>query len=148
MLMERHGYEVIAETDNGVDALQLAREHLPDIVILDIGIPKLDGLEVIARLTAMTLPFKVLILTSQAPGHFSMRCMQAGAAGYDQPVMGVEEIILGHELHQFVFHFNNVLARGDSGAVADPENMRVHRHGQLAECCIEHDVSGLASYAR
>ena len=33
MLMERHGYEVIAETDNGVDALQLAREHMPDIVI-------------------------------------------------------------------------------------------------------------------
>lgn len=45
MLMERHGYEVVAETDNGVDALQLAREHMPDIVILDIGIPKLDGLK-------------------------------------------------------------------------------------------------------
>ncbi|NVL34899.1 response regulator transcription factor, partial [Pseudomonas syringae pv. actinidiae] len=67
------GYEVIAETDNGVDALQLAREHLPDIVILDIGIPKLDGLEVIARLSAMTLPFKVLILTSQAPA--TSRCV-------------------------------------------------------------------------
>lgn len=53
LLMERHGYEVVAETDNGVDALQLARELMPDIVILDIGIPKLDGLEVIARLTAI-----------------------------------------------------------------------------------------------
>ncbi|NCE93119.1 response regulator transcription factor [Pseudomonas sp. L13] len=84
MLMERHGYEVVAETDNGVDALQLAREHLPDIVILDIGIPKLDGLEVICRLasTKQAVSFKVLVLTSQAPGHFSMRCMQAGAAGY------------------------------------------------------------------
>ena len=82
--MERHGYEVVAETDNGVDALQLAREHMPDIVILDIGIPKLDGLEVICRLssTKQANPFKVLVLTSQAPGHFSMRCMQAGAAGY------------------------------------------------------------------
>ena len=82
MLMERHGYEVVAETDNGVDALQLAREHAPDIVILDIGIPKLDGLEVIARLSTPVVPIKVLVLTSQAPGHFSMRCMQAGAAGY------------------------------------------------------------------
>ena len=82
MLMERHGYEVIAETDNGVDALQLARELTPDIVILDIGIPKLDGLEVIARLSSTSMPMKVLILTSQAPGHFSMRCMQSGAAGY------------------------------------------------------------------
>ncbi|ATR84480.1 DNA-binding response regulator [Pseudomonas sp. FFUP_PS_473] len=82
MLMERHGYEVIAETDNGVDALQLAREYLPDIVILDIGIPKLDGLEVITRLASTGEALKVLVLTSQAPGHFSMRCMQAGAAGY------------------------------------------------------------------
>lgn len=82
MLMERHGYEVIAETDNGVDALQLAREHMPDIVILDIGIPKLDGLEVIARLNSMSFTMEVLVLTSQTPGHFSMRCMQAGAFGY------------------------------------------------------------------
>ena len=82
MLMERHGYEVTGETGNGVDALQLAREQMPDIVILDIGIPKLDGLEVIARLIASSQPLKVLVFTSQAPGHFSMRCMQAGAAGY------------------------------------------------------------------
>lgn len=82
MLMERHGYDVVAETDNGVDALQLTREYLPDIVVLDIGIPKLDGLEVIARMTGASPHSKVLVLTSQAPGHFSMRCMQAGAAGY------------------------------------------------------------------
>ena len=82
MLMERHGYEVIAETDNGVDALQLAREHTPDIVILDIGIPKLVGLEDITRLSTPDAPMKILVLTSQTPGHFSMRCMQAGAAGY------------------------------------------------------------------
>ena len=82
MLMERHGYDVVAETDNGVDALQLTRQHLPDIVVLDIGIPKLDGLEVIARMAAFSPGSKVLVLTSQSPGNFSMRCMQAGAAGY------------------------------------------------------------------
>lgn len=82
MLMERHGYDVVAETDNGVAALQLTRQHLPDIVVLDIGIPKLDGLEVIGRMTAFSPGSKVLVLTSQAPGNFSMRCMQAGAAGY------------------------------------------------------------------
>ncbi|WP_406819755.1 response regulator [Pseudomonas sp. KnCO4] len=82
MLMERHGYDVVAEADNGVAALQLTRQHLPDIVVLDIGIPKLDGLEVIARMTTFSPGSKVLVLTSQAPGNFSMRCMQAGAAGY------------------------------------------------------------------
>src|SRR5690349_5292041 len=82
MLMERHGYDVVAETDNGVAALQLTRQHLPDIVVLDIGIPKLDGLEVIARMATFSPGSKVLVLTSQPPGNFSMRCMQAGAAGY------------------------------------------------------------------
>ncbi|MBD1550628.1 response regulator transcription factor [Pseudomonas typographi] len=83
MLMERHGYDVVAETDNGADALRLASEHQPDIVILDICIPRLDGLEVVARLNAAAGSHcRVLVLTSQSPGHFSMRCMQAGAAGY------------------------------------------------------------------
>ena len=82
MLMERHGYDVVAETDNGVAALQLTRQHLPDIVVLDIGIPRLDGLEVIARMATFSPGSKVLVLTSQAPGNFSMRCMQAGASGY------------------------------------------------------------------
>lgn len=83
MLMERHGYDVVAETDNGADALRLAAEYQPDIVILDIGIPRLDGLEVVSRLNIVAGPHcRVLVLTSQAPGHFSMRCMQAGAAGY------------------------------------------------------------------
>ena len=93
VLMERHGYEVIAETDNGVDALQLAREHTPDIVILDIGIPRLDGLEVIARLSTTVMPIKILVLTSQVPGHFSMRCMQAGAAGYVCKQQGLTELL-------------------------------------------------------
>lgn len=95
LLMERHGYEVVAETDNGVDALQFARELMPDIVILDIGIPKLDGLEVIARLTAIPSPMKVLVLTSQAPGHFSMRCMQTGAAGYVCKQQDLTELQIG-----------------------------------------------------
>lgn len=50
VLMEKEGFEVIGETDNGIDGLKIAREKIPNLVVLDIGIPKLDGLEVIARL--------------------------------------------------------------------------------------------------
>jgi len=82
ILMERHGYEVVGEADNGVDALQMARESAPDIIIMEIKIPRLNGLEVIARLSTTQKPARVLILTCQTPGHVSMRCMQAGAAGY------------------------------------------------------------------
>lgn len=81
MLLENENYEVVGETDNGVDAMQMVRECMPDL-ILDISIPKLDGLEVLARFNAMGLPSKILVLTSQTPHLFAIRCMQSGAAGY------------------------------------------------------------------
>jgi len=93
MLMERHGFEVVAEADNGMDALKLSYEHVPDILILDIGIPKLDGLEVIARLSSKAMSTKVLVLSLQVPGPFSMRCMQAGAAGYVCKQQDITELI-------------------------------------------------------
>jgi two-component system response regulator EvgA len=93
MLLERRGFEVVAETDNGMDGLKLALEHMPDVLILDIGIPRLDGLEVITRLMAQAAPIKILVLTLQVPGPFSMRCMQAGAAGYVCKQQDITELI-------------------------------------------------------
>ncbi|MBT8765137.1 response regulator transcription factor [Pseudomonas boanensis] len=82
LLLNREGYDVVAETDNGVDAIALAREHLPDLVVLDIGIPKLGGLDVISRLSSLEMPVRVLVLTGQNPAHYATRCMQSGAAGF------------------------------------------------------------------
>lgn len=47
LLLESDGHEVVAEADNGADAVQLARKHNVDLIILDITMPGLDGLEVI-----------------------------------------------------------------------------------------------------
>ena len=126
MLMERHGYDVVAETDNGVAALQLTRQHLPDIVVLDIGIPKLDGLEVITRMTAFSPGSKVLVLTSQAPGNFSMRCMQAGAAGYVCKQQELTELLSAIKavLSGYSYFPNQALhvSRGRGGSEADMVN--------------------------
>ncbi|AMA46453.1 response regulator [Pseudomonas monteilii] len=82
MLLENQSYKVVGESDNGVDAMQMVREYRPDLVILDISIPKLDGLEVLSRFQSMALPMKVLVLTAQSPALFAVRCMHSGAAGY------------------------------------------------------------------
>ncbi len=82
MLLEHEGYEIVGESDNGVDAMQMIRECVPDLIILDISIPKLDGLEVLARFNAMNSGLKTLVLTAQSPTLFAMRCMQSGASGY------------------------------------------------------------------
>ena len=62
--------------------------------------------------------------------------------------MSVEQVVSGHELHEFLFYLQHRLARGDAGAVADPENMRINRHGGLTESGIEHYVRGFATHAR
>ncbi|UVJ46061.1 response regulator transcription factor [Pseudomonas sp. LS1212] len=82
MLLLQERFEIVAEADNGVDAVRLARECLPDILILDIAIPLIDGLEVITRIKASQRPMKIVVLTSQAAEYFSLRCMKLGASGY------------------------------------------------------------------
>jgi two-component system response regulator EvgA len=82
VLLERELFEVIVEAGNGVDAVQLARQHAPELILLDIAMPGLDGLEVISRIRALKLSSKILILTAQSASFYAMRCMKAGAAGY------------------------------------------------------------------
>ncbi len=50
MLLRKERLDVVGQADNGIDAVRLARELAPDLVILDIAMPGLDGLEVIARI--------------------------------------------------------------------------------------------------
>ncbi|AZC83974.1 response regulator transcription factor [Pseudomonas chlororaphis] len=81
-LLEGEGYKVVGEAGNGADALSLIEELQPGTVILDIGLPRVDGLTVISRLTALRLPVKTIVLTAQVSNHIAIRCMEAGAHGF------------------------------------------------------------------
>ena len=82
LLMESQGHEVVAEAGCGSDAVQLARTHHVDLIILDITMPGLDGLEVINRIRAAEVKSRILVVTSQSPLFYSQRSMKAGAAGF------------------------------------------------------------------
>ncbi|MDR6165566.1 DNA-binding response regulator [Pseudomonas sp. S10E 269] len=81
-LLDQHGYEVIADASNGVDAVSLIRQYVPDLVLLDITMPKLDGIAVINRIRTLKLPTKVIVLTSLASDYYALRCIKAGACGF------------------------------------------------------------------
>lgn len=81
MVLEREGFEV-QEASEGVQAVQATREHQPALVILDIGLPKLDGLNVIQRLRSITPAPKIVVLTGQPAEIFAQRSLQAGASGF------------------------------------------------------------------
>ena len=93
VLMESNGYEVVAEAANGTDTVQLARKHEVDLIILDITMPGLDGLEVINRIRASGIETRILVLTSQSPLFYSQRCMKAGAAGFITKSQDLTELL-------------------------------------------------------
>ncbi|MCX2899995.1 response regulator transcription factor [Pseudomonas mandelii] len=93
MLLQQENIEVIAEADNGADAVQRAREHAPDLIILDIAMPRLDGLQVISRIMADQPKCKIVVLTSQSPIFYAMRSMKAGAAGYISKNDDLDELV-------------------------------------------------------
>ncbi|MBO3278125.1 response regulator [Pseudomonas schmalbachii] len=92
-MLEKEGHTIVGTADNGVDALYMTKELLPDLVILDIGIPKLQGLEVISRMTQAELPVRVLVLSSLEPSLFAMRSLEAGAAGFISKQSGLADLM-------------------------------------------------------
>ncbi|NBA97409.1 response regulator transcription factor [Pseudomonas sp. R5(2019)] len=93
MLLENKGYKVVGETGDAAGAIQQARETSPDVVILDIGLPGVDGLEVIDRLKRLDHPPRILVLTAQEPALYSKRCQQAGAAAFVRKGEDLEELL-------------------------------------------------------
>lgn len=82
LLLASEGFDVIAETDNGADALKMVEALCPSAIILDIGIPAVDGLTVIRQIVAKQLPVKIIVLTGLPPHHLAERCKKMGAHGF------------------------------------------------------------------
>jgi len=82
-LIERQtGMEVIAEAQDGRKALQLARELKPDVIIMDIGMPGLNGIEATRQIISENPVVKVVALSMHSDRRFVAGMLEAGAAGY------------------------------------------------------------------
>jgi two-component system response regulator NreC len=81
-LLEEAGLSVVAEAADGLEAVRLTEEHRPDLLIVDIGMPKLSGIEVAARAQKLDRPPAVIILSMHADESYIIRALAAGARGY------------------------------------------------------------------
>ena len=82
MLLEREHFNVVGESDDGETATQMARQLQPDVVILDIGLPGIDGLSVLKRLRLLEPTPRIMVLSGQPTELFARRCLDAGASAF------------------------------------------------------------------
>ena len=81
-LLESEGFEVVAEAPNGEAALAAAREHHPDVVLLDVQLPDLDGFEVTRRLSSNGASPAVVLVSSRDACDFGDLITRSGARGF------------------------------------------------------------------
>ncbi|APC18402.1 DNA-binding response regulator [Pseudomonas frederiksbergensis] len=85
-------FRTILESSNGVEALQTILAQPPDLVVLDLSIPGLGGLDLLSRLQRDQSPSRVVVFTSYEPGFYVDRCMRAGALGFVSKTNDLQEL--------------------------------------------------------
>ncbi len=82
LLENQHGIEVVAEAENGREAVLKATQIQPDVVLLDISMPLMDGLEATRQMKRENPEVKVLVLTMYDDEEYFFQLLRAGASGY------------------------------------------------------------------
>lgn len=93
MLADIDGLQVVGQAESGEDALKFARELKPDVVLMDVKMPGIGGLEATRKLQRSYPDIKVVAVTVCEEDPFPTRLLQAGAAGYLTKGAGLDEMI-------------------------------------------------------
>jgi DNA-binding NarL/FixJ family response regulator len=94
VLAKHTQYEVCAEATHGEEALKIAEDFLPDIMLLDISMPKLSGLDIIARIKRLSPKTKIIIISVHKLGAYVLKALRQGVSGYLNKDNVAEELVL------------------------------------------------------
>lgn len=96
--LETEGIPVIAEASNGEEAIKMALETKPNVVLMDVSMPQIDGIEATRRLVQADNRQRVVILTMHIDREVIERAMKAGAVGYMTKDSTVKEVVMAVKL--------------------------------------------------
>jgi len=92
-LLEKAGHEVVGEAADGQEALRLARTLSPDIAVLDLSMPRLNGLDAAREIRRMSPEIKTILLTMYTDKGYVLQAMKVGAKGYVLKTEAAEDLI-------------------------------------------------------
>lgn len=98
MIESEAGYEVVAEANDGVQAVEKALEVKPDLVVMDLSMPGLNGIEATRRIRSKLPETKVLCLSSHSDSVMVEAMLEAGAAGYVLKDYAMDELLRASEV--------------------------------------------------
>jgi two-component system response regulator DegU len=91
--MEDAGFEIVGEASDGAEAVRLAGEHGPDVILMDVSMPVLDGVEATRQVRSRPDAPQVVMLTMHADADVVRRALQAGAVGYLTKDCSIDEVV-------------------------------------------------------
>src|SRR5207245_8899558 len=92
-LLTSEGYSVVAEAADGREAVRLAREHCPDIAVLDLGMPLLNGVDAARQILKVSPSTKPILLTFKKEVPYIVEAFRAGAKGYALKTRAASELV-------------------------------------------------------
>lgn len=111
LLSEKDNINIIAEADDGGQALEMSLDHKPRIVIMDIGMPKMDGIEATRQIRERLPKTEVIILSMHAKKAYIDQVLQAGAKGYVLKDSDEENLIAAiNTVHSGGFYLDSPIA--------------------------------------
>jgi DNA-binding NarL/FixJ family response regulator len=95
---EHEGFEIIGEAENGQEAIELATKHRPDVILMDIAMPVMDGMEATQAIKAQFPHMKIIILTSRQEEHEVHAALSSGADAYCMKDVHTQRLIQAIEM--------------------------------------------------
>jgi len=93
VLLEREGFTVVGEASDGREAVRLAQELCPDIALLDLNMPMLNGIDAGGAILQTSPKTKIVLLTMHAEDHYVLEALRAGIKGYVLKTKAAEELV-------------------------------------------------------
>lgn len=97
MLLQQISFSVVGEAENGLEVLDLVKDRHPDLILLDVNMPQLRGVEALREIKASDAGVCIIMLTSVADMDTVQQCLEAGASNFirkDTPIEDMKAMIL------------------------------------------------------